>query len=143
MVSSCFHAIASHKQTSPWAAVPNKRNLTNSSSTILLPLHKSSKSSSSSHPLRLLTTIFSSSLLSATAVSKSLSCASVTFCRSWPDCASVMSRFSISVARCSLTRRMRPRRSAASGWRIWLRICWRASSCCLVRSRGVSYRNFI
>ncbi len=50
-------------------------------------------------PLRRLTTIFSSLSLSATALSSSLSCSSVTFCLSWPVCASVINRFSISVAR--------------------------------------------
>lgn len=91
--------------------------------------YKSNKSSSSSsHPLRRLTTIFSSALVSATAFNSSLSCSSVTFCRSCPDRASMISRFSTSVARDSLTRRMRPSRSAASGWRIWLRIDCRASA---------------
>lgn len=91
--------------------------------------HKSSKSSSSSQPpFRRETTIFFSSLLSATAFSSSLSCSSVTFCRSCPVRASVMSRFSMSVARDSLTSLMRPRRSAASGRRIWLRTVWRASA---------------
>ena len=94
--------------------------------------YRSKKSSSSSSQfLRRLTTIFSSSFFSATALRSSLSCSSVTFARSWPDCASAISRFSISAARSSLTRRMRPRRSAASGCRIWLRMLWRASSCCL------------
>jgi hypothetical protein len=66
--------------------------------------------------------------LSAMAFRSSLSCSSVTFCRSCPVCASMMSRFSISVARCSLTSRMRPSRSAASGSRIWFRIDLRASA---------------
>lgn len=92
--------------------------------------HRSNKSSSSSssQPFRRATTIFSSSLFSATAARRSLSWASVTFWRSWPVRASVMSRFSISAARDALTSRMRPSRSAASGCRIWLRIDWRASA---------------
>ncbi|KAK5632289.1 hypothetical protein RRF57_008003 [Xylaria bambusicola] len=62
------------------------------------------------------------------AARSSLSCASVTFCRSWPVRASVISLFSMSAARDSLTSRMRPSRSAASGCRIWFRIDWRASA---------------
>lgn len=102
--------------------------------------HKSSRSSSSSHPpFLLLTTIFppvvpSRSLFSATAPRSSLSCSSVTLARSCPDLANMIKRFSTSVARDSLTIRMRPRRSAASGWRIWERIEARASAatsqCC-------------
>lgn len=96
--------------------------------------HKSSRSSSSSHPpFLLLTTIFppvvpSRSLFSATAPRSSLSCSSVTLARSCPDLANKIKRFSTSVARDSLTIRMRPRRSAASGWRIWERIEARASA---------------
>ena len=95
--------------------------------------YRSSKSSSSSHPPFLrLTTIFpvppSFSLLSATAPRSSFNCSSVIFDLSWPDLASIINRFSISVARDSLTRRMRPRRSAASGVRIWERIELRASA---------------
>lgn len=102
---------------------------------IRIHTHRSnrSSSSSSSQPFRRLTTIFSSSLVSATADRSSLSSDSVTFCRSWPVRASVMSRFSMSVARDSLTSRMRPSRSAASGWRIWLRMDWRASA--VIRGR--------
>lgn len=93
------------------------------------PNQRSSRSSSSSaQPFLLLTTIFSSSFLSATALRSSLSCSSVTFCRSWPDCASMISRFSTSVARDSLTIRMRPNRSMASGCRIWFRMLVRASA---------------
>lgn len=47
-----------------------------------------------------------------------MSWSSVTLLRSWPDRANMISRFSISVARDSFTRRMRPSRSAASGSRI-------------------------
>lgn len=96
--------------------------------------HESSKSSSSSHPpFLLLTTIFppavpSRSLFSATAPRSSFSCSSVTLARSWPDLANMIKRFSTSVARDSLTIRMRPSRSAASGWRIWERIEARASA---------------
>lgn len=96
--------------------------------------HKSSRSSSSSHPpFLLLTTIFppvvpSRSLFSATAPRSSLSWSSVTLARSCPDLANMIKRFSTSVARDSLTIRMRPRRSAASGWRIWERIEARASA---------------
>jgi hypothetical protein len=85
--------------------------------------NKSSKSSSSQLPPgRLLSTIvlFVSSC-SLTAPNSSLSCSSVTFARSCPVRASVMRRFSMSVARDSLTRRMRPRRSRAGGVRIWCR----------------------
>lgn len=61
----------------------------------------------------------------------------MTLARSWPVRASVISRFSTSVARDSLTSRMRPSRSAASGCRIWFRMLCRASASCL-RSVGIS-----
>lgn len=80
-------------------------------------LRSNYKSRSSSHPPRREMTIFSS-LWSATALRSSLSWSSVTFWRSWPERASMMSLFSMSVARDSLTRRMRPSLSAASGRRI-------------------------
>ena len=73
-------------------------------------------------------TIFSASLLSATAPRRSFSCSSVTFCLSCPDLASIIRRFSISVALDSLTRRIRPSRSAASGRRICDRMVCRASA---------------
>jgi hypothetical protein len=86
----------------------------------------SSNSSSSSHPPppRLFTTILLSSFsfCSATAPRISLSCSSLTFCRICPVRASIIRRFSMSVARDSFTRRIRPRRSAASGVRIWERM---------------------
>lgn len=95
--------------------------------------YKSSRSSSSSQPpLRREITIFcsSSSFLwfSAMAFSNSLSCSSVTFWRICPVWASMMSLFSTSMARDSLTRRIRPSRSAASGSRIWFRIAERRSA---------------
>lgn len=98
------------------------------------PDHSSSRSSSSSQPpFRLLTTIFppvipSRSLFSATAPRRSLSWPSVTLARSCPDRASMIKRFSISVARDSFTSRIRPSRSAASGWSIWTRMEARASA---------------
>jgi hypothetical protein len=95
----------------------------------------SSNSSSLSHPpppLRF-TTIFCSSFsfCSATAPKMSFSWSSLTFCRICPVRASIMSLFSMSVARLSLTRRIRPRRSAASGVRICERIeaRWSAVGC--------------
>jgi hypothetical protein len=97
-------------------------------------IHRPNKSSSSSsHPLflRVITIFCSSSSFrcdSAIAFNNSFSWSSVTFCRNWPVCASMISRFSISVARDSFTSRMRPRRSAASGSRIWLRIVARRSA---------------
>lgn len=96
----------------------------------MYPIYKSSRSSSlSSHaPFRRLMTIFSSSLFSATAPRSSFSWSSVTFWRSCPVLASVMRRFSTSVALDSLTSRIRPRRSAASGRRIWERMVCRASA---------------
>jgi len=98
---------------------------------MLLLDYKSSVSSSSSHPpFLLLTTIFSSSFVSATAFSSSFNCSSVTFWRSCPDCASIMSRFSTSVALDSFTSLIRPRRSAAEGSRIWFRMDCRASASC-------------
>lgn len=85
-------------------------------------------SSSSAHPsFRRLTTIFSS-FCSAMALSSCLSCSSVTFCCNCPVRASMINRFSTSVARDSLTSRIRPKRSAASGRRIWLRMDCRASA---------------
>ena len=90
---------------------------------------KSSSSSSPHPPFLRLTTILSSSLLfSATAPRSSFSCSSVTFCRSCPDLASVMSLFSTSTARDSFTSRIRFRRSMASGRRIWFRMDLRASA---------------
>lgn len=90
-------------------------------------LNKSS-SSSSHPPFRLLITIFSSSLVSATAFSRSFNCSSVIFCLNCPDRASVISLFSTSFARDSLTSLILPRRSAASGSRIWFRIDCLASA---------------
>jgi len=77
-----------------------------------------SRSSSASHAFRRLTMMLSCSFFSDTASSSSLSWASVTFWRSWPVCARTMSLFSTSVARSSLTSRILPSRSAASGCRI-------------------------
>jgi hypothetical protein len=112
------------------------------------PHHRSSSASrsstpspSSSHPLLLRSTVIRprplSSSCSATAPRISLSCASVTRSRSWPDRASVMSRVSTSVARAALTSRMRPRRSAASGVRIWARREARASASASLGGQGV------
>ena len=103
------------------------------------PQRSKRSSSSSSQPLRRLTTIFSSSCRSAIAFSISFSWSSDTFCRSWPLRASMMSRFSTSLARASLTIRMRPRRSAASGSRIWLRIDLRASAVKVSRQSESSF----
>jgi hypothetical protein len=111
-----------HLQTGPRGHVPSSR----------------SSRSSSSHPL-FLTTL----TLSKLPVPVSLSCSvrlasilfswsSVTFCCNCPDLASMMSRFSTSVARDSFTIRIRPSRSAASGSRIWARIVERASDSCFL-----------
>lgn len=97
-----------------------------------IPAYISNKSSSSSHPpFRRVITIFCSSSFrcdSATAFNSSFNWSSVTFCRNCPVCASMINRFSISIARDSLTSRMRPSRSAAAGSRIWLRIVARRSA---------------
>ena len=96
--------------------------------------YKSNRSSSSSQSpfLRLITILPvvppSLSLFSATAPSNSFSWSSVTLALSWPDFANMISRFSTSVARDSLTRRIRPSRSAASGSSICERIALRASA---------------
>jgi len=72
------------------------------------------------------------SSFSAIAPSNSFNCSSVTLLLNCPDRASMINLFSTFVARDSLTRRMRPRRSAASGVRTWESIELRASaSCCL------------
>jgi hypothetical protein len=98
--------------------------------------NKSSKSSSSPQaPFLLLTTIFSVSLLSATAPSNSFNCSSVTLALNCPLLAKVINRFSTSWARDSLTSRMRPSRSAASGSRIWERMDLRASASCSLGKR--------
>lgn len=116
-----------------WSSFTLRKPLHNLHSQNFLPStpHKSANksSSSSSHPpFLLLTTIFSSSFVSATAFNSSFSCVSVTFDRNCPLRANMISLFSTSCARDSLTRRIRPRRSAASGSRIWLRMLWRASA---------------
>lgn len=95
-------------------------------------IHSPSKSSSSSQPpLRLLTTMLPPSfslVFSASEPRSSFSCSSVTLLLSCPDFASMINLFSTSVARDSLTRRIRPRRSAASGSSIWDRMAARASA---------------
>lgn len=106
--------------------------------------HKSNRSLSSSQSVLLFTTILPApplppfSSFSAMAPNNSFNCSSVTLLLSCPDLASMISRFSTSVARDSLTRRMRPRRSAASGESIWDKIEVRASASCCLRS-SISY----
>ena len=97
-----------------------------------------SKRSSSSQSFLLVITILPPlppppcSAFSVIAPSISFNCSSFTLLLSCPDLASIMSLFSTSVALDSLTSRIRPRRSAASGVRTWERIDVRASaSCCL------------
>lgn len=104
--------------------VEKSRKRASKDSSIQMP--RSSSSSSQPAFRRLMTTLPVFSCGAATACRSSLSCSSVTFCRSWPVRASMTSRFSISVARDSFTIRILSRRSAASGCRIWLMMCFLA-----------------
>ena len=94
--------------------------------------HIRSSFSSSHSPFRLVTRILPptsfSRLLSATAPNNSFSWSSVTLLCSRPDLAIRINLFSTSIARDSFTKRTRPRRSAASGERIWARMEVRASA---------------
>lgn len=104
---------------------------------------KSSKSSSSQPPFLLCTVTFSASCCcSLTAFRMSFSCASLTLALSCPLFASMISRFSTSSARDALTRRILPKRSAASGSRICERMDCLASCSrflCAVVSRPRLY----
>lgn len=101
---------------------------------LILSNQRSSRSSSSSSqpPFRLLMTMLPapslSRVFSATAPRSSFSCSSVTLLRSCPERASVINLFSTSVARDSLTRRILPSRSDASGSSIWESMEARASA---------------
>lgn len=105
---------------------------TNTKTSCVYQIPDRRSSSSSQPPFRRVITVFcsSSSLrwFSEIALSRSFNWSSVTFCRSWPDCASIIRRFSMSIARDSLTRRMRFSRSTASGSRIWFTIAARRSA---------------
>jgi len=100
---------------------------------------KSSRSSSSHRPPVFFTTTFSFCCsFSLKPFRISFSWSSVIFCLSCPDRASMISLLSTSSAREALTRRMRPRRSAASGVRIWERMELRWSAGLLSTSSPVS-----
>lgn len=147
VIHGLINTISSFQLFSP----PHPRNHFNIATTTATTIGKTSNynsskrasTSSSSHSFRRVTTVGVASFASCSLIEFRISIriCSVIFCRTWPDRASMINRFSTSVARDSFTSLIRPSRSAASGVRICDRTESRAAAsrclCCVgVRERG-------